>query len=155
MNESCGSIRFTVEERILLHLLDFTKFKNKIEAPLTITQQGISQSIKVERKHLPRSLKAMHEKKLIVERKIHVSNKPQRMKTYHLTLNGEGKASELKEGIMDIIIKIKDEKGRIKEKTIRDVEKIVQGLYTLAEVLSCVQAESVFNLNQPIKSEKK
>jgi hypothetical protein len=154
MNTPIESIRFTVEERILLHLLDFTRYRNKIEAPLAITQEGISQCIRVERKHIPRSLKAMHEKNLIEERKIHVTNKPQRMKTYHLTLHGEGKASELKEGIMDLIIKIRDEKGHIKEKTISDVEKLIKGLYTLAEVLSCVQSESVFNLHQVQKSEE-
>ena len=155
MNNSAGSIRFTVEERILLHLLDFTRYRNKIEAPLAITQQGISKCIQVERKHLPRSLKAMNEKNLLLERKIHVTNKPQRMKTYHLTLNGEGKASELKEGIMNLTIRIKDGKGHITEKTISDVEKLIKGLYNLAEVLSCVQTESFFNLYQPKKFEEK
>ena len=108
MGRSVGHIRFTVEERILLHLLDFTRYRNKIEVPIAITQQGISQCIRIERKHLPRSLKAMHGKNLLEERTTHVKNKPQRMKTYYLTLNGEAKASELKEGIMDFTIRIKE-----------------------------------------------
>jgi hypothetical protein len=155
MSRSAGHIRFTVEERILLHLLDFTRYRNKIEVPIAITQQGISQCIRIERKHIPRSLKAMHEKNLLVERTTHVKNKPQRMKTYYLTLNGEAKASELKEGIMDFTIRIKDEKGKIKEKTISEVEKLLQGLYTLAEVLSCVLHEGVFNIKQSQVTEEK
>ena len=155
MNNSAGSIRFTVEERILLHLLDFTRYRNKIEVPLDITQQGISQCIQVERKHIPRSLKAMREKNLLEERKIHVTDKSQRMKTYHLTLHGEGKASDIKEGIMDLTIRIKDEKGHIKDKKISDVEKLIKGQYNLAEVLSCVKSEGIFNLHQPQKSEEK
>jgi len=97
----------------------------------------------------------MKEKNLLIERTTHVTDKPQRMKTYYLTVNGEAKTRELKEGIMDLMIKIKDKEGHIKEKTISDVEKLAKGLYTLAEVLSCVQSEGVFNLHQPQKIEEK
>lgn len=155
MDRAAGNIRFTVEERILMHLLDFTLYRNKIEVPLAITQQGISQCIMVEIKHLPRSLKAMNEKNLIIEQTTHVKGKPQRMKTYYLTIRGEAKASRLKENILNLTIRIKDENGHIKDKTISEVEKLVKGLFSIAEVLSFVQYEDIFDLQQPRKIEEK
>jgi tellurite resistance protein len=149
MGKISGHLRFTVEERILLHLLNFTSFRDKIEVPQAITQQGISQCIRVKRKHLPRSLKSMIEKTLLMERTTHVKDKTQRMKTYYLTMNGEAKANELKEGIMDLTIRIKDKDGQIKEKTISEVEKLVEGLYNLAEVLSDIISEGIFHLQEP------
>jgi hypothetical protein len=139
----------------MLHLLDFILYKDKIEVPIAITQQGISQCIMVERKHIPRSLKAMNEKNLLVERTTHVKEKPQRMKTYYLTLNGEAKARKLKENIMNLTIRIKNDSGNIEEKTISEVEKLVKGLYSLAEMLSYVIYEDVFDLQQPRKIEEK
>ena len=68
MNESSSSLRFTVEERILLHLLDYIYYRSKIEVPKFITQEGISLTIRVHRKHLPRSLKSLIEKNLILEK---------------------------------------------------------------------------------------
>lgn len=155
MSKIPSNLRFTVIERILLHLLDYTNYRNKIEVPPSITQQGISQCIRIERKHLPRSLKAMIEKNLVIERKTHVIDKNQRMKTYYLTLNGEAKASELKEGILNLVIKLKDEKGLIKERRIGEIKEFIKGVYSLAEILSWLQAENIFNLKQTLKEKEK
>ena len=59
MVESQKKPNFTIEEKILLHLLDFLKYRNEIVVPQSITQLGISSAVGVNRKHIPRSLKSL------------------------------------------------------------------------------------------------
>ncbi|MHA2431331.1 MAG: hypothetical protein ACXACC_09940 [Promethearchaeota archaeon] len=155
MGKISGHLHFTVEERILLHLLHYTNHRDKIEVPQAITQQGISQCIRIQRKHLPRSLKSMIEKNLLMERTTHVKDKSQRMKTYYLTINGELKASELKNGIMDLTIKIKEKNGKINVKTIREVEKLVDGVDSIARVISDIISDGIFSLQDSQKIKKR
>ena len=150
MNNQSDAIRFTVEERVLLHLLDYIYYRLKIEVPKSITQEGISQSIRIKRKHLPRSLKSMKEKNLIQEKIAHVIGKKQRMKTYHLTNNGEAKAHELRDCITNLTINVRDSKDRLKITTIKDIENIVKGLNSLAEIISCIGKDGVIDLRNTV-----
>ena len=155
MPDPSGAIRFTIEERILLHLLEYTTHRQKIEVPPSVTQEGISTTIRIHRKHLPRSLKSMQEKNLITEKTAHVQGKPQRMKTYHLTLNGEAKAQELKDNITNLTIHLRDTQGNLKETTIKDIQNIAKGLHSLAELLSCITEEGIIDLTQTIQPPQK
>ncbi len=155
MPDQPGVIRFTIEERILLHLLEYTTHRQKIEVPPSITQEGISTTIRIHRKHLPRSLKSMLEKNLITENTAHVQGQPQRMKTYHLTLNGEAKAQELKDSITNLTIHLRDTQGNLKETTIKDIQTIVKGLHSLAELLSCITEEGIIDLTQTTQPPQK
>jgi len=148
MTDRPGAIRFTVEERILLHLLDYTTHRQKYEVTPSITQEGISTCINIHRKHLPRSLKTMQEKNLVHEKIAHVQGKSQRMKTYHLTLHGEAKAQELKDSITNLTIQIRDTHGQIQETTIQNVQNIVDGLQSIAEILSRITTEGILDLTQ-------
>lgn len=150
MNNKLDALRFTVEERILIHLLDFTTYRSKIEVSQSITQEGISQSILVQRKHLPRCLKIMKEKNLIQEKITHVIGKKQRMKTYHLTSYGEEKAYNLKKYIINCTIRVRDTRRRLKDTTINDLAPIVKGSYSLAEILSYANSDGVIDLTRPI-----
>ena len=49
----------TTEERTLLHLLDHQLPENNWEAPMELTQAGISAAVHVQRKHVPRTLKRL------------------------------------------------------------------------------------------------
>ena len=49
----------TTEERTLLHLLDNQLPENNWEAPMELTQAGISAAVHVQRKHVPRTLKRL------------------------------------------------------------------------------------------------
>lgn len=148
MNRDQESIRFTIEDRILIHLLDFTRFREEIEVPLNITQQGISIGVGIKKKHVPRSLKSMIEKDLISERTTHVTGKSQRMKTYFLTINGEERARRLRNHVRDIKIKVKGGTKDIKEMAIKDLGDLLKDSYTLAEVLSHISSDGVFDIEK-------
>jgi hypothetical protein len=145
MKESSGSLSFTVEERILLHLLDYIYYRSKIEVPKLITQEGISLTIRIHRKHLPRSLKSLIEKNLILEKTTHVIGKKQRMKTYYLTKNGEAKALEIKKCIANLKIYVRDNQGNLKITNIKDVKNQINELNNLAEIISCIDKEGIID----------
>ena len=148
MNNHISSIRFTIEERILLHLLDYINCQLKIEAPPSITQEGISQTIHIHRKHLPRSLKKLIGKNFIEEKISHITGKKQRMKTYHLTINGKLKAYEIKDFIENINVYMKDKKGCLKEISVKDVKKLSNKFNSYAEILSCITIDGVVDLSK-------
>ena len=151
MNIRSDAIRFTVEERILLHLLDYTTYHKQIEVPPSLTQEGIAQSIHIHRKHLPRTLKNMIQKNHITEKTAHVIGKTQRMKTYHLTINGQAKALELKNCILTLPIAIRDTQGQLKKTTINNAQQIIQGINSLAEILSCINQDGIIDLTKTVE----
>ncbi len=148
MNEARKRYRFTIEDRILLHLLDFIKWRDEIEVPLNITQLGISKGVGIKKKHVPRSLKAMMEKDLLSEKTAHVTGKPQRMKTYFLTLQGEEKARRLRNHVKNLAIKVKVGTRDIKEMEIKDLGELLKETYTLAQVISYISHEGVFDIEK-------
>ncbi|UCG68357.1 MAG: hypothetical protein JSV09_11125 [Thermoplasmata archaeon] len=148
MNKAQGKFRFTIEDRILLHLLDYTKYRDEVEVPQNITQQGISEGVGIKKKHIPRAMKTMADKDLIAERTAHVSGKTQRMKTYHLTIKGEERARRLRSHVKDLIINVKNGAGKIKEMVITDLGTALKDSYSLAQVLSYVSSEGIFDLER-------
>jgi len=148
MNRAQDRFRFTIEDRVLLHLLDFVKWRDEIEVPSKITQQGISRGVGIKKKHVPRSLRAMIEKDLISERTTHVTGKTQRMKTYFLTLKGEEKARRLRSHVKDIKIRVSDGTTDIKEMAIKDLGDLLKESYSLAEVLSHISSDGIFNIEK-------
>jgi DNA-binding PadR family transcriptional regulator len=148
MSEAQESLHFTIEDRILLHLLDFVKMRDDVQVPASITQQGISQGVHIKKKHVPRSLKALKEKDLISERTAHVTGKPQRMKTYSLSRDGEEKARRLRHHIKGISIKVKDGTRNIKEVEVKDLGNLLEGTLSLAEVISYISQDRVFDIEK-------
>ena len=51
--------RLTTEHRMLIHLYDNILPNNQWEAPVALTQAGISAAVHVQRKHVPRTLKRL------------------------------------------------------------------------------------------------
>jgi hypothetical protein len=146
MNKNRGRYRFTIEDRILLHLLDFTKWRDKIDIPLNVTQEGISRGVGVKKKHVPRSLRKMIEKDLLLERTTHVISKPQRMKTYHLTFKGEERARRLRNHVKSITIKVMGGSHNVKEMAIADLGDMLKDSFSLAEVLTHISDDGVLDM---------
>jgi hypothetical protein len=148
MVESDKKPHFTIEEKILLHLLDFIKYKNEIVVPQSITQKGISSAIGINRKHIPRSLKSLIDKGYIFEKTLHVQDKPQRLKTYFLTFKGEKNANNLKVFVSEINIKLIDKTGTINNVKIGNVCNIIKDSYSCAEIITYLSPEGIFDVDK-------
>ncbi|MGA1872552.1 MAG: ATPase, partial [Thermoplasmatota archaeon] len=82
-------ISLTVDERVILHLMEFIPNEEDFEAPEGTTQAGIATGIGIARKHVPRAVNKLLEDNLIISRVAHVKGAKQRKKVYHLTFEGK------------------------------------------------------------------
>ena len=85
----------TTEERTLLHLLDHHLPENNWEAPMELTQAGISAAVHVQRKHVPRTLKRLESQSFLNTTSRHVPGARQRRRVYSLTIEGRDRAQSL------------------------------------------------------------
>ena len=89
----------TTEERTLLHLLNHQLPENNWEAPMELTQAGISAAVHVQRKHVPRTLKRLEEQNCLNTTSRHVPGARQRRRVYSLTNEGRDRAQSILERI--------------------------------------------------------
>jgi len=94
------AIRCTVEERILIHLIDYSKYLETWESPFDITQEGIAAAVGVIRPAATRELSKMRRKGLIIERSCHITNEKRKRKAYFLSSSGLGVGREIRENLM-------------------------------------------------------
>ena len=85
----------TTEERTLLHLLDHQLPENNWEAPMELTQAGISAAVHVQRKHVPRTLKRLEQQAFLNTTSRHVPGARQRRRVYSLTSEGRERAQSI------------------------------------------------------------
>ncbi|MFA7341597.1 MAG: tetratricopeptide repeat protein [Candidatus Methanomethylophilaceae archaeon] len=87
----------TVAERILLHLSRFIDYENEYDVPLDISQDGISQALRISRAHAAVELKKLKEIGEVTEKLAHVKGGKARRKSYFLTPMGLERSRKLDE----------------------------------------------------------
>lgn len=97
----------TTEQRTLLHLSDNRLPSNQWEAPVSLTQAGISAAVHVQRKHVPRTLKRLESNGHVSVTNRHIPGAKQRRKVYSLTNEGKEITNELRNQILNLEV-IKD-----------------------------------------------
>ncbi|MDG6226131.1 MAG: ATP-binding protein [Candidatus Thermoplasmatota archaeon] len=114
------NVRITVSDKILLLLLDYTRYRGELQAPPDITQEGIADRLEIIRSAIPRAVGGLIEKRWVEEYLAHIEGLSRRRKVYALTDTGVLKAREMLERIGAIEIDVEDESGR-KKRTIHDL----------------------------------
>ena len=77
-----------VQERILLHLLDYSDFISSIEVPFALSQMGIANAVAIARSNVPRAIAGLKDDGVLVERQAHVKGVSRKRKAYFLTDSG-------------------------------------------------------------------
>lgn len=134
----------TTEQRMLIHLFDFNLPSNQWEAPPELTQAGISAAVFVQRKHVPRTLKRLHEQGFIDIDSRHIPGGKQKRKVYSLTHEGRKHAENL---IKDVFAQ-KVSKNGIDTR----IDSIKRNGRLLLEILSHVDEKLVYHDNPVITS---
>jgi hypothetical protein len=143
----------TYQDKILLHLLRFVGMEERYQVVREVTQEDIATCVGIQRKHLPRTLKNMKGKGLLVERRAHVKGVKQIRRVYFLTWKGEVLANKLKEDLSSV--KIVYKKGRQKvNSTVGEVVNLLGISYSLLEILEAIEDDGVLDLTE-IKKQKK
>ncbi|MGB1492807.1 MAG: hypothetical protein ACPG8X_05720, partial [Candidatus Poseidoniaceae archaeon] len=83
-----------VQEKVLLHLLDYADFKEKVEVPFALSQMGIANAVAIARSNVPRAISGLRDQGLLVERQAHVQGVSRKRKAYFLTDAGVIAAEE-------------------------------------------------------------
>tara|TARA_B100000459_G_scaffold104255_1_gene60070 strand:- start:8321 stop:9280 length:960 start_codon:yes stop_codon:yes gene_type:complete len=105
----------TTEQRMLIHLYDNILPSNQWEAPVALTQAGISAAVHVQRKHVPRTLKRLEKSNEIEVTNRHVPGGRQRRKVYSLTTQGKIRGKLVVENVLSTIIEFDGEPTSIND----------------------------------------
>ena len=54
-----------VQEKVLLHLLDYADFKEKVEVPFALSQMGIANAVAIARSNVPRAISGLRDQGLL------------------------------------------------------------------------------------------
>ena len=136
--------RLTTEHRMLIHLYDNILPNNQWEAPVALTQAGISAAVHVQRKHVPRTLKRLEKSQEVSVQNRHVPGAKQRRKVYSLTITGRTRAKLIVESTMNIEVKYKGNNTAIKD--------IPKGEKRILELLSHIDDNLVYHENPIVSS---
>jgi DNA-binding MarR family transcriptional regulator len=108
-----SQFKLTINDRILLHLLNYLQSKNKREAPFPITQKGIAEGVGIRWNHVPRAMGKLKKMGYILEEMSHIEGKTRRQKAYFLTDDGMLHARNLREKILTWKVHLKKTDGQI------------------------------------------
>ncbi|HHD15871.1 MAG: hypothetical protein DRN37_08765 [Thermoplasmata archaeon] len=127
--------RLTVGERILLLLMNYTRFRDEMQVPVDVTQDGIANNLGIIRSAVPRAVGSLIDRGLVEEELAHVKGLARRRKVYHLTDEGIMRARELFERISGTTVSVV-ESGERSRKTIGELfESGDVSLKTVSDVI--------------------
>ena len=131
----------TTEQRMLIHLYDNILPSNQWEAPVALTQAGISAAVHVQRKHVPRTLKRLEKTNEIEVTNRHVPGGKQRRKVYSLTTQGKIRGKLVVEDVLSTLIEFEG-----KATPIADISKNNR---RILEILSHIDSNMKYH-NEPV-----
>jgi len=112
-----------VQERILLHLLDYTDFKNSVEVPFALSQMGIANAVAIARSNVPRAIAGLKDQGLLIERQAHVKGVSRKRKAYFLTDPGMNLSEETWRRLRSFPLRAILEDGQTVHSTLGDVNQ--------------------------------
>ena len=125
--------QLTVQERVLLHLHDRRMIDDAWDAPIELSQSGVSNAVSVHRRHLPRTMRSLEESGMINIELRHVTNIKRKVQVYSLTSKGQKMASDLLETIL--MWEVESEDGRVPLSSLCEQSSdVLQYLYPTSNV---------------------
>lgn len=139
-------ITLLLEDKILLHLLDFTKYRGKFESPSGVTVVGISRALRVHPRILPPILDRLKSLNLVVEEWNWVVGCNAKKKVYFLTPTGIAAAKRILENLKNRSVKIKYGNREFNAKFC-DVNSILGMKLRTVEILCYMSEDGCIDLN--------
>lgn len=114
-----------VQERILLHLLDYSDYKNSVEVPFSLSQMGIANAVAIARSNVPRAIAGLKDQGLLIERQAHVKGVSRKRKAYFLTESGKTLAEDTWNELRSFALRCILEDGKIESTTLGEINTIL------------------------------
>ena len=108
---AASPVRLTSKERILIHLLGFTKQGNPAEAPSELTQGGIASLAGVDLRHFSQYIHPLVQEGLVEENAARVQGALKRQKVYVLTEEGRGIALAIRDSVLSTVVSVQEATG--------------------------------------------
>jgi DNA-binding MarR family transcriptional regulator len=148
-------VRVTVKEKILIHLLGFTKYKDKFEVPSQVSQDGMAKSVGVRRSHIASALKDLRERELVEETKARFEGQERRKNAYFLTFEGQAEAQRIKEALLEKKVIFISGDGSELELAISELKEHIPKKCVFLEILDHISDDGAFDLRTFKKEEEK
>jgi len=141
---TANGINLTVEERTLLHLLEFHRFHESFEVPEDVTQLGISRGINIHQKHVPRTIKKLMSKGYTQEKTSRITGLKQKRKAYFLSTSGMEEARKIKDFISGAVVTFVGSDEKKSDVSVCDIPGLLDGEIQLVQVISYLGEDGTF-----------
>ena len=91
--------KITGIEKILLHLYNYNRYREEIEVPPAISQDGIADAIGIAQRNVSTAVRKLEERGDLYEKMSHIQGGKRRKKTYFLNEKGIREAEKLKKSL--------------------------------------------------------
>lgn len=139
-------MRLTAKERILLHLLEFTRTTDELEAPPEVNQEGVARGAGIDLRHLAQMIRPLIQEGLVLERKAHVKGIRQRRKVYMLTEPGRLAAIRLQKRVSQETVRVRGTDGVTETSLAHALRRTRMGL---VEAVLQVQEAGIIGMGIP------
>jgi tetratricopeptide (TPR) repeat protein/DNA-binding MarR family transcriptional regulator len=148
------NLSLPVDKRILLHIMEYSRFENQFEVPFAISQEGIAKAIGIRRDNVPRAMKELKTADLVIEKVARVEGVYRKRKVYFLTEHGYKFIQDLKNKVLNSEILLKHGDGRIEPAKISEINiKIKLPIrFGLIEILNNLSSDGVLNIKSLTES---
>ena len=116
--------RITVNQKILVHLVEYVRYQDRPEVPKEITQHGISEVVGARRSHISLALSTLRERGLVEERTVRVTDEVRRRKGYFLTAKGYETAKDLVARFLARTVRIESSEG-VKDVKVSELPEVL------------------------------
>ena len=120
-----ANVKPGVQERILLHLLDYSDYKNSVEVPFSLSQMGIANAVAIARSNVPRAIAGLKDQGLLIERQAHVKGVSRKRKAYFLTDSGKNLAEDTWNDLRAFPVRCILSDGKIESSTLGEINTIL------------------------------
>jgi|GEM_PF-2233342 Mn-dependent DtxR family transcriptional regulator len=136
-----------LEQKVLIHLLDFTKHRGKFESPSGVTVIGISRALHVHPRILPPILEKLKSVKLVDEEWNWVVGCNAKKRVYYLTPTGVAEAKRILEDLKNRSVKIRHGTREFDAKFC-DINSLLGLNLRTVEILCYMTEDGYIDLNQ-------
>lgn len=134
-----------MKERILLHLIEYTKYVDEVEVPSAITQEGIARETGIDVPHFTQYVRPLIQEGLVRERTAHVKGVRRRRKVYDLTDTGKLSGVRLRDKLKSEVLRVRDQK-EVREASVSQILKEMSSKVSVLDVFRQVMETGIVDL---------
>jgi len=138
-----GRVKVTLNQKVLVYLVPFTRYADRMDVPVTITQQGIADALRVRRSHVTLALQSLANRGLVSFHTMRIAGETRRKKAYFLTPHGYERARET-EAFLAAMPVVLDADGT--EIAFGRAHEKFGNAYTVRELLAYLRSDGVLDL---------